>query len=221
MHKKSITIGLKNLILVAVLIMASLASAHTIKLFATVENQTISGYGYFPGGGKFRNGTVTVHGPDGTTLGQITTDDNGEFNYTAQYKCDHIFSIETTDGHAASYTVKAEELPDRLPPLSASNSVNLQPEASKDRALPSSGHEATVPPDQAPLLAAGGISSTDLERVVDSAIARHVKPLREQLEEYEQKIRLHDILSGIGYIFGVAGIAMYLASRKNSNGRNS
>jgi len=221
MRKHIVTICVKTLILVTVLAAASPAFAHSIKLFATVENQTITGYGYFPGGGKYRNGKVTVSGPEGRVLGEVTTDDNGEFSFTARYKCDHTFSIETTDGHAAQYTVKADELPDTLPPLPGSNNSGLQQGAEKKNSLPiSQGEGAAAPMGQGPLLNTDGVNSPDLARLIDSIVARHVRPLREQLEEYEQKVRLHDVLGGIGYIFGVAGIAMYLASRKKGGRRD-
>ena len=220
MRKHIVTICVKTLIFVTVLAAACPASAHKIKLFATVENQTITGYGYFPGGGKYRNGMVTVSGPEGLALGEVTTDDNGEFSFTAQYKCDHTFSIETTDGHAAQYTVKADELPDTLPPLPGSNNAGVQQGAEQKSPSPIAQGETSAPTGQEPLLNKDGVTSPDLARLIDSIVARHVRPLREQLEEYEQKVRLHDVLGGIGYIFGVAGIAMYLASRKKGGRRD-
>lgn len=36
-----------------------------------------------------------------------------------------------------------------------------------------------------------------------------VAALRDQLHEYEQRVRLRDILGGIGYIVGIAGLAFY------------
>ena len=35
-------------------------------------------------------------------------------------------------------------------------------------------------------------------------------PLREQLDQYEEKTRLHDVIGGLGYIVGLMGIAFYL-----------
>jgi nickel transport protein len=50
----------------------------------------------------------------------------------------------------------------------------------------------------------------DLEAVV----ARQIAPLRMQIEAYEQRIRWHDVLGGIGYILGLAGIAFFLLGRR-------
>ena len=38
--------------------------------------------------------------------------------------------------------------------------------------------------------------------------------LRQELHEYEQKVRLRDILGGIGYIVGITGIAFYSMGRR-------
>jgi len=42
------------------------------------------------------------------------------------------------------------------------------------------------------------------------SIRADLASLREQLHGYEQKTRLRDVLGGIGYILGIAGIAFYL-----------
>lgn len=189
--------------------------AHSIKLFATADNETITGYGYFPGGGKYRRGKLTIYGPENVVLGQLMTDDSGAFSFTAQYRCDHIFTIETGDGHFAHYTVKAAELPDSLPPLQ----INKSTEPSK----PTGGGSELQPPSPndartTPLLESHkdpkNITNAHLEEIIGTAVARQVRPLREQLERYEQKVRLHDIFGGIGYIFGITGVAFYVAGRK-------
>ncbi len=50
-------------------------------------------------------------------------------------------------------------------------------------------------------------TSPDNEQL--EAIRAEIGLLREQLSNYEQKIRLRDILGGIGYIVGIAGVTFY------------
>ncbi|WP_343867009.1 hypothetical protein [Caenispirillum bisanense] len=57
-----------------------------------------------------------------------------------------------------------------------------------------------------------------LEDTIARAVAREVNPLREQLEAYEEKVRLHDILGGLGWIAGLTGIAFYILARRRSGG---
>ena len=40
-------------------------------------------------------------------------------------------------------------------------------------------------------------------------IQNELNELRNQLQRYEERIRLQDVLGGIGYIFGIAGVAYY------------
>ena len=47
-------------------------------------------------------------------------------------------------------------------------------------------------------------------------LRRQVHMLQEQLETYEERIRLHDVLGGIGYILGLAGISFYFMGKKGN-----
>jgi nickel transport protein len=51
--------------------------------------------------------------------------------------------------------------------------------------------------------------------MIERAVARQVGPLREQLAGYEDTVRRHDVLGGLGYILGITGIACYLIARHN------
>jgi nickel transport protein len=51
------------------------------------------------------------------------------------------------------------------------------------------------------------------------ALTQQVVRLREDLNEYEQRLRFRDVLGGIGYIVGVSGVAFYfLGARRNRHG---
>jgi nickel transport protein len=65
----------------------------------------------------------------------------------------------------------------------------------------------------------GLVPDPDLEFMVEQAVARQVKPLREQLTAHQERIRLQDLLGGIGYILGLAGLALWWRSRGGSGGR--
>lgn len=49
---------------------------------------------------------------------------------------------------------------------------------------------------------------------LEAAIARQIRPLREQIDAYESRIRLHDLMGGIGTIFGLFGCWAWLQSRR-------
>lgn len=73
--------------------------------------------------------------------------------------------------------------------------------------LADSASPATPAPLSTP---SSAVSDTALEQ----AIARQIRPLREQIDAYEEKIRLHDILGGLGIIAGLAGVAFGLSERR-------
>ena len=191
------------------------ARAHKIKIFAMAESKTISGYAYFSKRGRPGNVTIHVLGPNGVRLGETTTNERGEFTFTAAYKCDHTLSLELADGHSAQFTVKAEELPDNLPIIEDDGSDSPTDETwgkqpvLEESAAAEPARIATVPVS-AP--------AAEIERAVEKALSKQLRPLREQLDQVEEKIRLHDILGGIGYILGLAGITFYfLGVRRKEN----
>ena len=50
---------------------------------------------------------------------------------------------------------------------------------------------------------------------MSQAVADAVRPLREQLDAYEDTIRLRDLLGGVGYIAGVAGLVYFMKARRH------
>jgi nickel transport protein len=63
---------------------------------------------------------------------------------------------------------------------------------------------------QTPVAAAVTGSAADL----DAALARQLHPLREQIDALENRIRLSDIIGGLGFIFGLFGCYAWIAARR-------
>ncbi|MCK4326131.1 hypothetical protein KAW55_05195 [bacterium] len=53
-----------------------------------------------------------------------------------------------------------------------------------------------------------------LKRIVNRAVENAVFPVIKMLEEERKRIRFVDIVSGLGYILGISGIAFFLYKRK-------
>lgn len=161
------------------LLFAAPAEAHRLKVFASAEGAAISGYAYFSGGGRARGTEVIAAGPDGTPVFQGVTGGEGEFAFQATRRMDHIIIVDGADGHRASFTLHADEIPAHLPAGAEAAAIAPTPDA-----------------------------------VLDEAIARQIRPLREQIEAYQDEIRLRDIIGGIGYIVGLAGLAFGFSRRR-------
>jgi len=160
---------------------ASQAYAHKMKIFATMDGDTISGYAYLSGGGRLQDTGVNVFNPaDMSPITNMTTDSNGGFSFRTASTGDHLLRVDLGDGHMAEWLV-----------------------------------EGVVPLQAAETTYAARTPATDEKE--DTRLLRHqIQLLREQLEAYEEKVRLHDILGGIGYILGLAGIASYFMGRERN-----
>ncbi|QVK22833.1 hypothetical protein KHX94_16775 [Shewanella dokdonensis] len=63
-------------------------------------------------------------------------------------------------------------------------------------------------------MATAALDKAALEQLVQTAVAREVGPLRMELQRYADRLRLSDLLGGIGFIFGLTGGALWWRSRK-------
>ncbi|CAA7626169.1 conserved exported hypothetical protein [Candidatus Terasakiella magnetica] len=180
---------LRPLLALGLLLAAAPAQAHKLKVFATAEGAWISGTAYFSGGAKAMGIDGTVQAPDGMVLGTLKTDAGGGFGYEARTRMDHTLILDGGDGHAARAVIAAAELPASLPEGMAG---------------------AVLPPPARPV-AAGADIDTD---AIEAAVARQIRPLRQQLDAYEERVRLHDLLGGVGVIFGIFGLAAWLSARR-------
>jgi nickel transport protein len=171
--------------------------AHKIKVFATVEGETINGYAYLSGGARVKNAAVRILAADDTLLGETVTDPAGSFRFQTKNPVDHRIIVDAGSGHVAEFTVKASELarPDSSSLVTPTITVANKP-------FSQSTQETTMP------------SATHLQAVVDKAVARQLRPLREQLDAYQAEVRWRDVLGGLGYILGIAGIAFYFLGRR-------
>jgi nickel transport protein len=174
----------------ALMLSGTPAHAHKMRVFATAEGAQISGYAYFSADSRAMNSKMKVAGPDGVAVFEGSTDDNGQFAFRATRRMDHVITVEGGDGHMASFTVTAAELPASLP------AAENQP----------------VPQPAVPAVRDG--DAADLRSFIDQSVARQIRPLREQLDAYQEKVWWHDVIGGIGYIVGVAGFFFGWANRK-------
>lgn len=74
--------------------------------------------------------------------------------------------------------------------------------------IPAAEFPSTLPEGKMAAAPAGDTAA------LEAAIARQIRPLREQLDAYEERIRLHDLMGGIGTIFGLFGCWAWLRSRR-------
>ncbi|SIS78827.1 carboxypeptidase-like regulatory domain-containing protein [Insolitispirillum peregrinum] len=175
------------LVLVAVLAPQS-AWAHKFKLFATVQGHEAVGYGYFSGGERARSVPVLLlsvpdNGSDGQEVARTTTSENGEFRLPLVQPGRYRLQA-SIDGHRAEFALAFQV---------GDGAVPVTPAASG--------------------AASGTVDAQALADVVERVMERQIAPLREQLDAYENTVRLHDALGGVGWLVGLCGLWAWWSSR--------
>ncbi len=185
------------LAVVAVVSVSSPAAAHLLKVFALVEGSMIKGTVYFARSAPARGARITALGPDDVVLAETRSGDDGSFVVPAGPPVDHRIVADAGDGHNAAFTIHAEEIAGPVDVPAGPTAAPAQPRADRTGQDPS--------------------SETDrewIEAAVEAVVSRHVTPLREQLNAYEDRLSWHDVLGGIGYILGLTGLAAFFLSRR-------
>lgn len=171
------------------------AMAHRLQIFAFVDGDRIEGSAYFAGGAAAPGARIQVLDAQGRPLTELTPDPSGAFSYQAQTAEDHMVVAEIGDGHRAEWRIRASELAPGFP----GTSVPREP--------------GTTPlPSRAPA------KEADLRVLVEQAVARQIRPLREELAAAQGRATLRDLLGGIGYILGLLGLLVWWRSRRASSG---
>lgn len=170
---------------------AAPAQAHKLRAFAMAEGPVISGYAYFSTGSRAGGATVTVTEGGGAPVATLTTDDAGAFRFEARRRVDHVIEVDAGDGHLTTIILAGAELPETLP-----------------------GGDRAVAPPPAAALPATASADADLRAFIDRSVARQIRPLREQLDAYQDKVWWHDVMGGLGTIAGLAGFAYGLTARR-------
>lgn len=199
------------LALLVMLAIAPAAHAHRMVTFATAEGDTVSGYGFFAGGGRAVNAPVTAITTDGVVVFEGQTGPDGTFSFTvppAHPVAGLIVRIDSGDGHQSEAVLSAgraavEPAP---PPDPGSGSGSAAPAG----ATGATTTTCSVTP---------AAMQTAVETAVDAAVARQVRPLLEAYVAAEARARWTDVAAGLGMILGLVGIGMWaLACRRAGSG---
>jgi nickel transport protein len=196
-----------TLILIPVLCRPGLA--HKVRIFAWQDGESIVTESMFSHGKPAQNATVAVFEPEtGKNLLSGTTDTQGIFSFPipATRSTALTITVDGGDGHKNSwnFTLAApapvvDDAPSLRSETGVATSVRKQPAVEGIA-------EKSLPP----------ISAGELTRIIETTLDKKLAPINRTLAESSEKgPTLQDILGGIGYILGLAGIAAYLQSRKN------
>ncbi len=183
---------------------SSTASAHRVSVFAYVEGDTIYSESYFSKSKKVHKGKITVFELEsGKQLLEGETDNNGNFNFsipaeTRKNKTGLKIILKASQGHMNDWVITKEEL---FP-----HKENTQTDA-----LPTPAPTVEkVGTSETPSSAEQHKMMKKLYRIENKLDA--IK--RILIAEQEKGPGITEIISGLGYILGLFGIAAFVASRK-------
>jgi nickel transport protein len=187
------------------------ASAHRLKVFAFVEGARIEGSVYFAGGGKASSARIIVTDADGRILAELEPAADGSFSLEAREPVEHRIVAESADGHRAEWRVSASELLAAFPTKGREAQDASAAWTKGGSVMPA----ARVPPGAEAATPSESDRALDpmITAAIEQAVAHQVRPLREELIDWRDRLRIQDILGGIGYIFGLAGFAFWWHGR--------
>lgn len=194
--------------------LSGVSSAHRVTIFAWVDGDTVHTESKTGGGKSVKGASVSVLGDDGNPLLTDKTDDGGRFSFRVPQKTDLTVVLKAAMGHKAQWKIPAGE----LPPISERSDIPVadqsQPETVGKYQHPSG--------DVAKNRSEGseGLSRREMEKLIDEALDRKLKPLITHLSESAHDgPRVTDVVGGIGYIFGLVGLVFYILSRNDRRSR--
>lgn len=189
-------------LLVLYLMTAPPAYGHKVSIFAWVEAGTVHTESKFSGGKRVKGGKIEAFDHQGRSVHTGTTDDDGYHSFAVPAGAKELKIVLTAGmGHTNHWTIHAEELGVAEP---ADNTTINQDQP----------RVASSPAPIATNRSSNGLDAQAIETIVERALERKLAPIRSQLAE--QRWRITDILSGLGYILGLMGLASYVHYRKQT-----
>jgi len=201
---------------VCCLLFVSLANAHKVNIYAYAEDGMVHSESYFVDGTKCKNSLLEVFDKkDGTKLLEGKTDEEGKFSFKIPKVTSLKLVLHASMGHQADFTLGEDEVREaagmKQPPKSSSVKV---PSKSEGSAAIKTQKKETAEKSELK-----GISESEIEAIVESAVDKKLQPVMSilvKLQESSSKPGFTEIIGGIGYIIGILGIVAYFKVRRKT-----
>lgn len=181
-----------------------LAWAHKINVFAWVEGDAVFIESKFSGGKRVKGGMITVSDLRGNQLLSGKTNNRGEFSFKIPKKTTLKIVLVAGMGHRGEWTIPVEEI-EMVSVIEIRESVQQETAENEPKSIMRS-------------IPAPKPCSDEIQLAVEKALDKKLKPIMKLLaESREQGPTFHDIFGGIGYIFGLVGLATYIHYRRKKD----
>ncbi len=189
----------------------TLAQAHKLRVFAWVAGDIVTVESRFSGDRTLVQGAVVVQeAATGALLLQGETDANGLFSFSlaalGQKKETALrIIVKGGEGHQNEWLLQPEDM------MAAPSDPRHDRPSPETVAITTVTSAATDETTSSQTVA----SNDDIVRRLDQLLEAKLAPIRRSLARAEeQKIKFTDILGGIGYLFGLAGIIAWMKSKE-------
>lgn len=210
--------GLACLILMISLFQPWAALAHRVTVFAWVDGDTVHTTSQFSRSSKVHAGLIEVFdAATGERLLSGRTDDQGAYSFEVpsaarQRGADLRVALKAGEGHAGEWIVPAAEY---MPQAGAGAATAEKTETGSPSGQSETGE---IPGQTGAAPAATAQVSADvqaIEQAVERALDRKLAPLTRMLAEQMQTgPSLAEIVGGIGWLMGLAGLGAWFSARK-------
>ncbi len=182
------------------------AFAHKLNMFAYVEGNEIFVEGYFTDGKKAKNSEIIVFDAANSELLRGTSDADGQFSFAIPQQNDMRITVNAGMGHQTEYSLLKDELQDEETSSELATTATTATVTDEKSTQTTDGSLTPV--------TAVNLDNSALRTEVERAVGKAIKPLMRELSAMRAEKSLADIIGGIGFIFGLFGIAMYFKARK-------
>lgn len=182
---------------------ATIAMAHKLNVFAYSEDSSILGEAYFNDGAPARNCEVLVKAEgDGSVVGRGWTDEDGKFSVNIDPSNRKIVTVVVGGGmgHLGRVNINLSSF-DNSTNMSDSNFIDKLPTEEEQI------ENLVVTLDE-----------KEIASIVKSVLRSEIEPLHAEIIQLRKELSkpgFNQIMGGVGYIFGLIGIALWF---KKGNG---
>ena len=199
-------------IMLWLLFLPASASAHKVTIFAWVDGDTVYTQSKFSGGKRVKNTPVLVFDPKDVLLLDGKTDKNGMFSFKIPQKTSLKIVLKASMAHMAVWKIPVEALGGTEPKNAAKTDALQDSLKTSPDSVDIETHEQVFGSSTVTL------GKREIEEIIDASLDKKLAPITEILaDSIHRGPGITEIMGGLGYIFGLVGVALYFANRKRKN----
>jgi len=195
-----------SIMILFLLVFVKLSFSHKLSTFAYREGSQITGETYFSDGSPCIKCKVEVYDEKGNKILDTVTDEKGKYSFNTKYSGSLKIKVIAGDGHLAETSLEGVKKTSKTEKAISSQENKI----SKSEISKSSQNKELV---------STKIDKDEIKEAVKEAVKEETEGIKNILIEMRKdmdKARLHDIIGGIGYIFGIWGIVVMLRYRNSA-----